>query len=157
MNSLEKKGQTSGTRGYAYSTNHRIKPLYRITLIQEHHTKHIRIEFHTTELWWTLKLHLHHANKSFSEFSMNQETPNKAEMRDQSSLEIVQCRKSWLIDSPAPLHTALISNDILALRNFFPWATAQAKESYLLSNLGPQNCMPWKSVFVSRWISKNLS
>ena len=130
----------------------------RITLIQEHHTKHIRIEFHTTELWWTLKLHLHHANKSFSEFSMNQETPNKAETRDQSSQEIVQCRKSWLIDSPAPLHTALISNDILALgEEFFHEPLSKQKKSYLLRNLGPQNCMPWKSVLVSRWISKNLS
>ena len=129
----------------------------RITLIQEHHTKHIRIEFHTTELWWTLKLHLHQANKSFSEFSMNQETPNKAETRDQSSLEIVQCRKSWLIDSPAPLHTALISNDILALAKNFSVTTVQAKKSYLLRNLGPQNCTPWKSVLVSCWISKNLS
>lgn len=67
MNSLEKKGQTSGAQGY---TLH-IQPnkqgskkldfllkqlsLYiiehpRIALIQEHHTKHIRIEFHTTEL-----------------------------------------------------------------------------------------------------------
>ena len=110
----------------------------RITLIQEQHTKHIRIEFHTTELWWTLKLHLHHANKLFSEFSMNQETPNKAEMRDQSSLEIVLCRKSWLIDSPAPLHTTLISNDILAVAKNFSVSHSPSKKK-----LPPKE--PWSS------------
>ena len=66
MNSLEKKGQTSGTQGGIHiqpikqgpkKLNFLLKQLSlniikhpRITLIQEHHTKHIRIEFHTTEL-----------------------------------------------------------------------------------------------------------